>query len=406
MTGPAVKSKRGLRFDLPLCLGVLALVGIGVVLIYSSSGAYAEARGLPGSFYLAQHLKKVIIGFLAFLIGLTVPYKNWEKWAKPIVIGALLLLLFVVVSGAGRVHGARRWIQFASFGLQPSELAKIALVLYLAQRLTKKAGEIHLFKNGLLASLPLAAIGFLLILMQPNYSSAATVFCITLAMVFAAGCRTSHLVLSGIVALPAMVGLMFSSAYRRQRVMAFLHPTDNLASSYQSFQSLISLGHGGILGTGLGSGTQKLGYLPMPFTDTVLATLGEELGFLGTMTVLALFALVVWRGLRVAYRCSDSFGSLVATGLTVAVAVNVFMHVGVCIKMFPTTGQTLPFISYGGTSLIACLFGMGILLNISGSLSIAASLEPRVAKPKGWGPASPAGALLELRRPRLRGKAA
>ena len=144
MTGPAVKSKRGLRFDLPLCLGVLALVGIGVVLIYSSSGAYAEARGLPGSFYLAQHLKKVIIGFLAFLIGLTVPYKNWEKWAKPIVIGALLLLLFVVVSGAGRVHGARRWIQFASFGLQPSELAKIALVLYLAQRLTKKADDAQL----------------------------------------------------------------------------------------------------------------------------------------------------------------------------------------------------------------------------------------------------------------------
>lgn len=370
--------RKGFRFDLALCLGVLLLVGVGVVLIYSSSGAYAQSKGLPNSFYLVHHIEKVMLGFVALLVGLIVPYKTWEKWALPLAMGALMLLVILAVMGGGRVHGARRWIQFAGMGLQPSELAKLGLVFYLAKRLVEKSKDIHLFRKGLLASLPLALIGFLLILMQPNYSSAATVFCITVALVFAAGCRTTHLLILGGVALPAMAGLMISSPYRMQRVMAFLNPSANPVSSYQSLQSLISLGHGGISGTGLGGGTQKLGYLPMPFTDTVFATLGEELGFLGTMTVLLLFALVIWRGMRVAYRCSDDFGKLVATGLTVAMAVNVFMHVGVCVKLFPTTGQTLPFISYGGTSLIACLFGMGVLLNISGSLSF--SRQP-ISKP-------------------------
>ena len=380
------KDKKGLRFDVPLCIGVLALVGIGLVLIYSSSGAYAQARNLPGSFFLAQHIKKVIIGFFAFLLGLTVPYKTWEKWARPLAVGSLILLVFLVGTGmAGRVHGARRWIQFASFGIQPSEIAKLALVFYLARRLTEKSSELHLFRRGLLGSLPLALIGFGLILLQPNYSSAATVLSITVAMVFLAGCRTSHLLSLGAVALPAMGALMFSSHYRMQRVMAFLHPQLNPKSSYQSLQALISLGHGGFFGTGLGSSTQKLGYLPMPFTDTVFAILGEELGFIGTLAILLLFALVVWRGMRVAYRCQDRFGALVAAGLTLAVAVNVFMHVGVCIKMFPTTGQPLPFISYGGTSLIASLFGMGVLLNISGTIPLSAPPEPKIARPVSWG---------------------
>ncbi len=405
---------RGLRFDLPLCLGVLFLVGIGLVLIYSSSGAYAQARGLPSSFFLAQHVKKVILGFFAFLIGLSVPYKTWEKWARPLTFISLGMLVVLVGLGlGGRVHGARRWIEFAGAGLQPSELVKIALVFYLAQRLTAKTPQLHRFREGLLASLPLALMGFVLILLQPNYSSAATVFCITVTLVFVAGCRTMHLVSLGAVALPAMLGLMFSSPYRMKRVMAFLHPTDHVASSYQSLQALISLGHGGFLGTGLGSSTQKLGYLPMPFTDTVFAILGEELGFIGTTVVLFLFALVVWRGLRVAYRCPDRFGSLVATGLTTAVAVNVFMHVGVCVKLFPTTGQTLPFISYGGTSLIACLFGMGVLLNISGTIPISKPPEPKLARnpvPKPFWETTPAAAqgdarILDIRRSPVGGAA-
>ena len=354
-----------LRIDIFLLLGVLALVGFGIVIIYSSSAAFAQGRGLPDSFYLVNHIKKVIIGFIAFLIGISVPYKTWEKTARPVMYLAAGLLLFVALMGVS-AHGAKRWISFASFGLQPSELAKVAMVFFLAKILTDKAEVMHKLGQGFFASLAFSFVVFLLILKQPNYSTAATVMAITVAMVFAGGCRIRHMVGLALVAVPALGALMISSPYRLKRVMAFLHPENNLASSYQSLQALISLGNGGIFGTGLGTSTQKLGYLPMPFTDTIFSILGEELGLMGTLLCLSLFALVVWRGLRVAFHCPDRFGSLVALGVTISLSVNVFMHVGVCAKVFPTTGQVLPFVSYGGTSLVASLFAMGVLLNISG----------------------------------------
>lgn len=373
---------KNLRIDIVLLLGVLALVGFGIVIIYSSSAAFAQARGFPDSFYLVNHIKKVIIGFAAFLIGLSVPYKTWEKAARPVMFLALGLLLIVVTMGMS-AHGARRWISFASFGLQPSELAKVAMVFFLARLLTDKAEMMGSFWKGFVASLAISLVTFLLILKQPNYSTAATVLAISVAMVFAAGCRIRHLIMVGSFAIPALGVLMVSSPYRMKRVMAFIHPEGNLASSYQSLQALISLGNGGILGTGLGTSTQKLGYLPMPFTDTIFSILGEELGLIGTSLCLALFALVIWRGLRVSFYCPDRFGSLAALGIVVSLAVNVIMHVGVCAKFFPTTGQPLPFVSYGGTSLCACLFSMGVLLNISGH-SLESIPESWRANPKKW----------------------
>lgn len=373
-----------LRMDIVLLLSVLALVGFGIVIIYSSSAAYAQARGLPDSFYLVNHAKKVLIGFAAFLIGLSVPYKLWERAARPLIYLSLALLAFLVVSGSvGTVNGARRWISFASFGLQPAELAKVALVFFLARLLAEKADVMHTFGRGFLASLALSAITFLLILKQPNYSTAATVACITVALVFAGGARVPHMLAMSLVAVPALGALMISSPYRMKRVMAFLRPDDNPESSYQSLQALISLGNGGLFGTGLGTGTQKLGYLPMPFTDTIFSILGEELGLVGTGLCLALFALVIWRGLRVSYLCPDRFGSLAALGLIVSLAVNVIMHVGVCAKFFPTTGQPLPFVSYGGTSLVAGLFAMGVVLNISGH-SLDLLPESWRANPNKW----------------------
>ncbi len=375
-------ARKGLKFDPWLCGSVLCLTGLGVVLVASSSADFAASRHLPGSYYLVQHVKKVLIGFLAFLVGMILPYKTWERLARPMLIATIALLALLMGTGMGdRVHGARRWIQFASFGLQPSELAKLALIFYLARRLAEKAGDLQSFRRGLLAALPVPLIVFALILKQPNYSTAATVACITVALVFLAGCRVWHLLALGAVALPALGALMVSSAYRMRRVLAFVSPGANPAVAYQSQQALISLGHGGIFGTGLGSGTEKLGYLPMPFTDTVFSILGEELGFIGTLAVLLLFGLVVWRGLRIARRCPDRFGALVATGLSVSVAVNVIMHVGVCVKLFPVTGQTLPFISYGGTSLLANLFGMGVLLNISGEVAEASARESALGAP-------------------------
>ncbi len=357
---------RSLKFDIWLLIAVLALVGLGTVIIYSSSAAYAEGRGLPESFYLVNHLKKVLIGFVMLLLGLSVPYKHWERLARPIMFLSLLLLLFLIVTGgSGRVHGASRWISIASFGLQPSELAKVGIIFYLARLLTTKVQDMHRLTQGFLASLAVALVTFALILKQPNYSTAATVLIIAVTMVFIGGCRLSHLIISAGLGIPALIILMLSSPYRMKRVMAFLHPDSNPASSYQSLQSLISLGNGGFFGTGLGTSTQKLGYLPMPFTDTIFAVLGEELGYFGTAICLLLFALLIWRGMRTAYWCPDRFGSLVAFGATISIAVNVLMHVGVCAKFFPTTGQPLPFVSYGGTSLCTALFLMGVVLNVS-----------------------------------------
>ncbi len=354
-----------LRIDIFLLLGVLALVGFGIVIIYSSSAAFAQSRGLPDSFYLVNHIKKVIIGFIALLIGISVPYKAWESLARPVMYLAAGLLLVVAAMGVS-AHGAKRWLSIASFGLQPSELAKVALIFFLAKLLTDKADVMDRLGKGFIASMVFSLVIFLLILKQPNYSTAATVLAISVAMVFAGGARVSHMLTLALVAVPALGILMVSSPYRLKRVLAFLHPEANPPSSYQSLQALISLGNGGLFGTGLGTGTQKLGYLPMPFTDTIFSILGEELGLVGTALCLSLFALVVWRGLRVSFHCPDRFGSLVALGVVVSLSVNVIMHVGVCAKFFPTTGQTLPFVSYGGTSLVASLFAMGVLLNISG----------------------------------------
>jgi cell division protein FtsW len=363
-------ARKGLRFDVALCMGVFALVGLGVVLIYSSSAPLAAAKGLPESFYLAQHFKKVVIGMLAFMVGLTVPYKIWERLSLPLLGVSLALLLYIVVTSVGSINGASRWV----FGIQPSELAKISLIIFMARRLSLKASVMPQFANGLLASLIVPATVAFLILLQPNYSMVLMLCGITTAMVFLGGARIGHLATLAVGALPLLAVVMVSSAYRMKRVMAFLDPSANTASSHQSQHALISLGSGGLIGTGLGEGTQKLGYLPMPFTDTVFAILGEELGFVGTMAVLSLFGLVVWRGLRVARSCPDSFGSLLAAGLSVSIALSVIVHVGVCVKLFPTTGQPLPFVSYGGTSLIMNLLGMGILLNISGAS--ATPIEP------------------------------
>jgi cell division protein FtsW len=372
-------ARKGIRFDVPLFLGVLALAGFGMVLIYSSSAPYAESRGLPDSFFLAQHFKKVLIGLIALFIGMLVPYRFWQKWALPLVILCVAMLAAIFITGADRIHGARRWFTIASFGLQPSEVAKLALIFYLAARLTARAAEMHSFRRGLLGSTWIVLVAFVLIVLQPNYSTALLVLLITSVMVFAGGARIAHLVMLCAVAVPALLLVMLSQPYRMQRIVAFLDPESNPASAYQRAQAMVSLGNGGLLGTGLGNGTQKLGYLPMPFTDFAYAIMGEEMGMLfGTMPVLLLFGLVIWRGLVIARGCNDRFGGLLATGLTVSLAFSAILHMAVNTGLIPVTGQPLPFVSYGGTSLVAQMLGMGVLLNISGAaLSASTGPDPR-----------------------------
>jgi cell division protein FtsW len=364
----ANKNYNHFKFDRLYLAGVLALVGLGIVIIYSSSGAFAESKNLPNTFYLVSHLKKVVIALAAMALGMMVNFRVWQKLARPALFLVIGLLIFLITfSGISGVHGAKRWISIASFGLQPSEIAKVAVIFFLARLLAEKEEVMDQFKKGLLASLIMVGIVVSLVLAQPDYSTAALIVCIAVVMVFAAGARLSHMLIIGAAGLPLMIWLVLSSSYRLKRLTAFFHPEEYTASSYQSLQAIISLGNGGITGTGLGTGTQKLGYLPMPFTDTIFSILGEELGLLGTAGCLLLFSLVVWRGLRIAFRCGNRFGSLVAVGIVISISISVLMHVGVCTGIFPTTGQPLPFVSYGGTALVTMMFFTGVMLNISGN---------------------------------------
>jgi cell division protein FtsW len=365
-------AKKGLKFDVPLCISVLALVGLGIVLIYSSSGPLALVKGKAETYFLMHHGKKVFVGLVCFVIAMLIPYRFWQKFSVPALVVSIGMLVYILVSGAGSINGASRWV----FGLQPSELAKLSLIMFLAYRLSQKASVMHTFGPGLLGSLVVPLFIMMLIILQPNYSMVLMLSGLTIIMIYAGGARVKHLVLLAAIAVPALAVLMVSSPYRFQRVAAFFDPKGNNESAHQSLQALISLGNGGLIGTGLGEGTQKLGYLPMPFTDTVFAILGEELGFIGTLTVLTLFGILIWRGFRIARDCPDRFGSLLAIGICSSIALNFIVHVGVCVKLFPTTGQPLPFVSYGGTSLLVNLVGMGILLNISGATALPAETSP------------------------------
>ncbi len=360
------KQATGLRFDGFFLLGVLALVGLGIVIIYSSSANYASSKGLSDTFYLISHLKKAVIGIVALLLGLLVDYHLWKKAARiGLAVTVVMLIFLLTSSNVGDVHGAKRWIMLGGFGIQPSEVAKLGLIFFLARFLSEKSETIHSFKKGVIPAFVVPAIVFLLVLGQPDYSSAAIILSITVILIFAAGAKLRHLIGLSTLGIPAMGVLMISSPYRLKRMMAFISPEMHSAGAYQTIQSLISLGNGGITGTGLGTSTQKLGYLPMPFTDTIFSIMGEELGLVGTLGCLVLFGLVIWRGLRAAFHAPDKFGSLTALGMMTSMSVMVVMHIGVCTGFLPTTGQPLPFVSFGGTALITMLFSSGVILNIS-----------------------------------------
>lgn len=358
--------KRLFNIDKIMLIAVLMLLVIGLVVIYSTSGPFAEAKGLENTYFLFKHLKMLVVGLCVVVLFLSIDYKYWYKLSRIGFVLSIIVLIIVLIMGKS-AHGAVRWIQIGSSQFQPSEFAKIAVIMFFATKLSELKEKITEFKYGLVLPMVYMGIIFILIILQPNYSTASSLLLVTVFMMFIAGTRAKHLSFLALLGIPAMGALALFSPYRLKRIMALFSPDENVNSSYQQLQSLISLGKGGLFGTGLGESTQKLGFLPMPFTDTIYAILGEELGFLGTSLVLVLFGVVIWRGIVAAYRSETKFGALLAMGLTSSLAINVFMHVGVCIRALPATGQPLPLISFGGTNLLASMAIIGILLNISNS---------------------------------------
>ena len=344
------------------------LMAVGLVTLYAASYYNAQDNGGALSEVLSQ-MFGVGVGAVGMAVLLRIDYR---ALAKPWICGGLLAvslvtLGLVAVPGIGKLlNGSRRWLRLGPVSFQPSELAKYAMIVYLARALSQRRRDVTRFFRGLVPLFILPGIMFMLILLQPNLSTAGSILIVTAVMVMIAGARWLHLGLVGAAGLALGTFYALSEDYRRARLMSFRHPFDFMTNEgYQLSQSLLAFGSGGLFGMGLGMGRQKFAFLPYPESDFIFAVVGEDVGFVGCVAVLALFAAFLFFGLRVAMRCPDRFGSLLAGGITSMIGVQCVLNVAVVIGMMPTTGLPLPFFSAGGTSISILMCAVAILMNIS-----------------------------------------
>ncbi len=360
-------ARTGKSFDPLLVIVTVVLLCIGVVMVHSASAVVSMQKFHDPFGYAKRQLLWAALGIGAMFWLSRFDYHRLRPLAPKIAVVSFLFLAIVLIPGIGTIRGgSRAWLGIGSFGIQPSEFAKLGLVIFLAHFLSDAGDRMQSFRKGLLPPLFLALVAIGLIMLEPDLGQSVVIMGTTVILLFAAGMRMSHLFgLAGAGALGFGV-LIAIAPYRLERVVSFLDPwKDPLDSGYQIIQSLYALGSGGVLGLGLGQSRQKYLYLPEPQTDFIYSILGEELGYLGAVSVLFLFAVLVWRGFRTAIYAKDTFGSLLAVGITGMIAVQVLINIGVVTGSIPATGITLPLISYGGSSLTLMLTGIGILLNIS-----------------------------------------
>lgn len=357
-------------FDYILLLFTLLLVGTGIVMVYSSSAIMASGKFNDGYFFLKKQILFAVVGILMMICVARIDHQLYRKIAYLILGISLLSLIAVLIPGIGtKVGGSTRWLKIGPFSIQPSEFAKLALIIYLASSLAKKEKNIKKFSVGILPHLIITGIMLSLIIKQPDMGTSICIAAIVFTLLFAAGVRLSHLSLILLSAAPLVYFLIANIAYRRQRILSFLNPWgDPSDSGFQIIQSFYAFGSGGLFGRGLGEGKQKLFYLPEPHTDFIFSVIGEELGLVGIFLILAAFFIFVYRGISTAIRSSDLFSTYLALGITVLIGLQATIHMGVTLGLLPTKGITLPFISYGGSSLIVNLIGLGILLNISSKM--------------------------------------
>jgi cell division protein FtsW len=356
-----------LSLDYIMLIPVIMLIGIGLVMIYSASCEIALKSYKNEYYFFFKQAIYAAVGLVVLLICRYIPYRWYRPLAYMLLIVALVMLSLVLISGIGHsAGGARRWFNFGAFYFQPVEFAKFAVVLFLAYSLTKKQDQVENFWVGFAPHVLLLVILSGLIIMQPDFGSIAILWMLTWVMMFAGGVRLLYLVSTALMAiLPAAIYLMFSSGYRTKRLITFLDPwQDPLNSGYQIIHSLMAFGSGGIFGKGFGQGYQKLFYLPTPHTDFIFSVIGEEGGLVWVLFVVLLFVVILWRGISIAKEERDYFGSLLALGLTISIALQAIVNMGVNLSLLPTKGLTLPFLSYGGTALVINMAFVGILMNI------------------------------------------
>jgi len=358
---------RKLTPDLWLFALIVALVSIGVVMVYSASAIMAADRFHDPLHFLKRQGLWVLLGMGALWAGMRFDYRRLERLVVPLMAASFVLLVLVLVPPFGQeINGTRRWLRLGLVSFQPVELAKLSLLLYLASFLARREEAMASFSRGLLPLLLVASGMAGLTLLQPDMGNAMVLIILTLALAYLGGARVAHMGLIAGAALPLCAVAIAIKPYRLRRMVAFMNPwNDPQGSGFQIIQSFLALGSGGWIGRGLGESKQKLFYLPEAHTDFIFAIIGEEFGMLGAAVVVALFALLIWRGLRIGLRAPEAFGSYLALGLTVMLATQTLVNLGVVTGSLPTKGLPLPFISFGGSALTMTLFSTGVLLNIS-----------------------------------------
>jgi cell division protein FtsW len=364
---PKNQTSTAAAYDIQLLFPVLFLVGIGIVMVYSASSAVALKKFGSDYLFLKKQAIFAFVGIIALVACRHFPYQWYRPLTYPLLALALLFLVAIQVTDFGlSAGGAARWLRISYLTFQPSELARFALVVFLAYSLEKKREKIKALSIGFLPHVFVFGVFALCIFQQPDFGSVVILGILTWLMMFVGGVSCTHLLTSLIALLPMAVYYLVKAEYRVKRLLSFLNPWEYPADEgYQVVHSLMAFGTGGLWGTGIGKGFQKLFYLPEPHTDFIFAIIGEEFGLVGVLIIIGLYGLILVKGIQIARNAPDTFGSLMAFGLTSAMGLQVCINMGVALGLLPTKGLTLPFLSYGGTSLLLNMASIGILMNIS-----------------------------------------
>ncbi len=370
MSERSVRHPGELRWETRLLGAVTAiLVMFGIASTYGAASLVTLRGENAGMDFMARQIIGAMMGGILLLLASRQDYYRWRALAWPLLVVTLVLLVIPVLpftyTISPVINGARRWVDLGPVNFQPSELARFVIVVWCAMLASKKGAQVREFKKGVLPFIVVLGLVSLLILLQPNLSMATLVAILGGLVLFAAGAQIGHFIILGAVAVLLVFHQIRDAEYRLSRLVTFLNPGDGSSDSgFQIYQSLVGFGSGGVFGTGFGEGQQKLGYLPYAYSDFLFSTIGEEWGFIGVFVVVSLFALFCWLGFRIARTASDPFGQYLAVGLTAAIGLSAFMHMAVSLGLMPTTGLTLPFMSYGRSSQVISLVATGVLINI------------------------------------------
>ena len=355
------------KYSRLLIISIIIITLFGALMIYSASSVWAEYKFNDQYKYLKSQLIFLVLGYLIMILISKFPYQNYKKLSNIIFLVTTSLLVLVLIPGIGTVrNGSRSWFGLGGFGMQPSEFTKLSLIIFTAKYLENNERDLKSIKKGVLPILGVLLLVFALIMLEPDFGTGVVIVMTIVVLLFVSGVNLNFFVKIGILGLIGVVVLIIIAPYRTQRIISFLNPwSDPLGSGFQIIQSLYAIGPGGLLGLGLGNSIQKHFYLPEPQTDFIFSIISEEFGFLGILIVAVLFLTIITTGFKIATKCEDKFGKYLAFGITFSLAFQAMLNLMVVVGLIPVTGVTLPFLSYGGSSLLISLTSIGILLNIN-----------------------------------------